>query len=539
MAFRRIDAEGVLGGRYRLQHSIASGGMAEVWEAHDDILGRRVAVKVLHSHLATDASFLARFRREAIAAARLAHPNVVATYDTGVDDGVAWIVMERVDGNTLRQVLSASGPFSPGRAVHIAIQVADALDYAHRAGVIHRDVKPANILLTESDRVKVADFGIAKAAIEAAEDAGGSSIDFTDLTQSGAIVGTAKYLSPEQVNGENVDGRSDVYALGVVLYEMLCGQVPFTGETDVAVAVQHATATPRPPRQVRDDIPGSLEVVVLKALAKLPDERYPSAGALHAALLSIDVRPDDPDHTMVERGTQPALRSGTQPALRSGTQPGPSTAVQPRDPPTDGADTPVGGARLDRTRRSRLLPALVALVAIVTLAVVGILFARSDTGQRLLHPPSKAASTNDRPVTIVSSAAFDPSGDGSEHDADVANLTDGNPSTTWSTEQYGDGTFGGLKTGVGVIVTLNGPHKLGALQVTSPTRGWSAEVHVANEDSLSPPPDGWGEAVATRTDINGNVTFGLDGKTGSKVLLWITNLGDSGTVTVSDLHLTA
>ncbi len=531
MAFRRIDAEGVLGGRYRLQHSIASGGMAEVWEAHDDILGRRVAVKILHSHLATDRSFLARFRREAIAAARLAHPNVVATYDTGVDDGVAWIVMERVDGKTLRQVLSASGPLSLGRAVHIAIQVADALDYAHRAGVIHRDVKPGNILLTESDRVKVADFGIAKAAIEAAEDTGGASVDFTDLTQSGAIIGTARYLSPEQVNGGTVDGRSDVYALGVVLYEMACGQVPFTGDTDVAVAVQHATATPRRPSELRDDIPVSLEVVVLKALAKLPEERYPSAGALHAALLSVDLRHDDPDLTAAGPGRAPALRSGTEPA--------PSPALPPPDRPTGDADTPVGGAPLGRTRHSRVLPVMVAVVAVVTLAVVGVLFTRSDTGQRLLHPPSKAASTNVRPVAIVSAAAFDPSGDGSEHDDEVANLTDGNPITTWSTEQYGDGEFGGLKTGVGVILTLNGPHKLGALQVTSPTRGWSAEVHVADEDSLSAPPDGWGGAVATRTDINGNVTFGLDGKTGSKVLLWITNLGDSGTVTLADLHLTA
>jgi len=513
--------------------------MAEVWEAHDDILGRRVAVKVLHSHLASDASFLARFRREAIAAARLAHPNVVATYDTGVDDGVAWIVMERVDGNTLRQVLSASGPLSPGRAVRIAVQVADALDYAHRAGVIHRDVKPGNILLTESDRVKVADFGIAKAAIEAAEDASGSSVDFTDLTQSGAIIGTARYLSPEQVNGEAVDGRSDVYALGVVLYEMVCGQVPFTGDTDVAVAVQHATATPRPPRQVIEDIPASLEVVILNALAKRPEERYPSAGALHAALLSIDVRPDDPDHTLVGPGTQPAVRSGTQPAVRSGTQPGPSTAVQLPEPPGGGADTPVGGARLGRTEHSRVLPVMVAVVAIVTLAVVGVLFTRSDIGQRLLHPASKPAGTDVRPVAIVSAVAFDPSGDGTEHDDEVANLTDGNATTTWSTEQYGDGEFGGLKTGVGVVLTLNGSHKLGALQVASPTRGWSAEVHVADEDSSSPPPDGWGDAVATRTDINGNVTFGLNGKTGSKVLLWITNLGDSGIVTLGDLHLTA
>ena len=158
---RDIAAERVLGGRYRLVRSIARGGMAEVWEAHDEVLGRSVAVKVLYRHLAADQSFLARFRREAIAAARLAHPNVVATYDTGVDGDVAWIVMELVEGRTLREDLAARGALGPARVVHIAAQVADALDYAHRSGVIHRDVKPGNILLTADDRVKVADFGIA------------------------------------------------------------------------------------------------------------------------------------------------------------------------------------------------------------------------------------------------------------------------------------------------------------------------------------------------------------------------------------------
>jgi len=531
MAFRRIDAEGVLGGRYRLQRSIASGGMAEVWEAQDDILGRRVAVKVLHSHLATDRSFLARFRREAIAAARLAHPNVVATYDTGVDDGVAWIVMERVDGSTLRQVLSSSSsPLSLRRAVHIAAQVADALDYAHRAGVIHRDVKPGNILLTESDRVKVADFGIAKAAIEAAEDANGASIDFGDLTQSGAIVGTAKYLSPEQVNGELVDGRSDVYALGVVLYEMLCGQVPFSGQTDVAVAVQHATATPRPPRQVRDDIPASLEAVVLRAMAKLPDERYSSAAELHTALGAVDLRPDDPDLTIAG------------PVPGSGAAAAPSAAV-PRAPDVavSEPDTPVGGVpSLGRAQHSRVLPAVVVAVAVavLTLTVVGILFARSDTGQRLLHQPSKAATTRAGPVVVVSTSAFDPPpGDGSEHDGDLVNLTDGNPATTWSTEQYGNAQFGGLKTGVGVILTLNGPHKLARLEAISSSQNWSAEVYVANGRSPGPPPAGWGGVVATKTNVAGDATFNLDGRTGSTVLLWITNLGDAGTVTLGDLHL--
>jgi len=546
MAFRRVDAEGVLGGRYRLQRSIASGGMAEVWEAQDDILGRRVAVKVLHSHLATDMSFLARFRREAIAAARLAHPNVVATYDTGVDDGVAWIVMERVDGSTLRELLARPTPLSPARAVHIATQVADARDYAHRAGVIHRDVKPGNILVGVGDRVKVADFGIAKAAIEAAEDASGPSLDLSDLTQSGAIVGTAKYLSPEQVNGEPVDGRSDVYSLGVVLYEMLCGQVPFTGETDVAVAVQHATATPRPPRQVRDTIPAPLEAVVLRAMAKSPEERYASAAELHVALLSIDLRPEDPDATMAGPGQasgrtmtpSPPPAPPPPPALPS--PPAPAASPPPGSSANEPA-TPVGGVpALGRPRQSRVLPAAVVAVAVLTLAVVGIVFFRSDTGQSLLHTPSKAKGTGIEPVAIVSAAAFDPPpGSGSEHDADVPNLTDGNPETTWSTEQYGNAEFGGLKKGVGVILTLNGPHKLGTLEVTSPNRAWSAEVYVAGKENPDPPPAGWGEAVATKSDIDGNATFNLDGRTASTVLLWITSLGDSDAVTLSDVHLSA
>jgi len=550
MAFRRIDAEGVLGGRYRLQRSIASGGMAEVWEAQDDILGRRVAVKVLHSHLASDTSFLARFRREAIAAARLAHPNVVATYDTGVDDGVAWIVMERVDGATLREVLSASPRLSPARAVRIAIQVADALDYAHRAGVIHRDVKPANILLTDGDRVKVADFGIAKAAIEAAEDSGGASFDTGDLTQSGAIVGTAKYLSPEQVNGEPVDGRSDVYALGVVLYEMLCGQVPFTGETDVAVAVQHATATPLRPRQVRADIPAPLEAVVLRAMAKLPAERYKSAAELHAALLAVDRRPDNNVggvdltlHGAAAGAPAPAAAwvspgSKTQVGVGSSTQVGPAPAgapVRPGPHPTPPGRAPASG----HTTRSRLVPVLVLVVAVVTLGVVGVLFARSDTGQGLFGSSSKSADKA-VPVTVVSAGAFDPPpGDNAEHDADVANLTDGNPATTWSTEQYGNGRFGGLKTGVGVILTLNGPHKLTTLEVASPSRGWSAEIYVADTTSPRPPPSGWGGAVATKTGVDGKATFDLNAKTGSVVLVWITNLGDTGAVTLSDVHLSA
>ncbi|MEA2932387.1 MAG: eukaryotic-like serine/threonine-protein kinase, partial [Actinomycetota bacterium] len=194
--------EQVIAGRYRLRHQIARGGMAEVWEAGDDVLGRSVAVKVLLPEFAADPTFIERFRREAIAAARLAHPNVVATFDTGVDGDMAFIVMELVDGRTLRDVLVERGPLPPPEAVSIAAQAADALHYAHEAGIVHRDVKPANILLCPDGRVKVADFGIAKAALSDAS-FGPSSTDW-DLTGTGMVVGTAKYLSPEQFEGKPV-----------------------------------------------------------------------------------------------------------------------------------------------------------------------------------------------------------------------------------------------------------------------------------------------------------------------------------------------
>ena len=502
-ASRHVDAERVLGGRYRLVRRIAHGGMAEVWEAHDDVLGRRVAAKVLYRHLATDGSFLERFRREAIAAARLAHPNVVATYDTGVDHDVAWIVMELVEGCTLRDELAQRGALDPARAVRIATQVADALDYAHRSGVIHRDVKPGNILLAEDDRVKVADFGIAKAAIEAAADASGGGAA-GDLTRSGDIVGTAKYLSPEQVNGDAVDGRSDVYAVGVVLYEMLCGRPPFTGDSEVALAMQHLEAAPTPPRQVRAGIPRSLEAVVLRAMAKLPAKRFPTAGQLHTALLSVDLRPDDAAPAVVREDTPPR-----------------------GSPPT-----------FAQSERSWMVPTLAIVVLAVTLGVVGVLFARSDTGQRLLddRPPEPGGGAGALPVRP---AAFDPQGDGHEHDAELPRLTDGDVATVWETERYSNRRFGGLKTGVGVVLQLDGSHGLDRLEVSSPSPGWTAEIYVADGPKSTPPPGQWGEPVASRTGIDGEARFDLGGRQGTAVLVWITDLGEANTVSVGEVRLLA
>ena len=213
----------IIGGRYRLDRLIATGGMAQVWEATDETLARKVAVKLLHPHLAADESFVERFRREAVAAARLSHAAIVSIYDTCSDGDVEAIVMELVHGSTLRDYLNEHGPLEPGQAVAILAEVADALDTAHRGGVVHRDIKPANILLSTDGRVLVADFGIAKAG--------------TDLTATNTTLGTAKYLAPEQVEGGAVDARTDVYALGVVLYEALCGRAPFVADTEAATAL--------------------------------------------------------------------------------------------------------------------------------------------------------------------------------------------------------------------------------------------------------------------------------------------------------------
>ncbi|MBO0748452.1 MAG: serine/threonine protein kinase, partial [Acidimicrobiaceae bacterium] len=280
-AYAPMRVDRVLGGRYRLIRPIAKGGMAEVWEGYDDVLSRPVAVKILLPHLASDRNLVERFRREAISAARLSHPGVVATYDTGSDHGTAWIVMELVRGHTLRQLLTERGPMDPPMAIDVTGQIADALSHAHRAGLVHRDIKPANVLLVEEDsgppRAKVTDFGIAKAA----EGMG------LDLTRTGMVLGTPKYLSPEQVEGEEPDARADLYSLGVVLFEMLTCRVPFEGPTDMATAVAHVRQQPPRLSSIRGDIPPELDQLVADLLAKDPAARIPSAAALRQALARI------------------------------------------------------------------------------------------------------------------------------------------------------------------------------------------------------------------------------------------------------------
>jgi serine/threonine-protein kinase len=303
-----------LDGRYEVQGELGRGGMARVYRGTDTVLGRPVAVKVLSAQYADDANFVTRFRREAQAAARLNHPNLVQVYDTGSDDGVHYIVMEYVDAKTVADLLSG-GRIMPDRAVELAETVCDALAVAHTHGVIHRDVKPANIMVTRDGQVKVTDFGIARVTSN------------ETVAQTAAVLGTASYLSPEQAQGGPIDQRSDLYSLGCVLFEMLTGRAPFTADNPVAVASKHVLEDAPPPSRLNPDVAPQLDAVVMRALSKNPDDRYQDAEEMRADLerarqgmpvAATPLLPDAPPTTRVIHGAQaqPTLvsRPGEAPA---------------------------------------------------------------------------------------------------------------------------------------------------------------------------------------------------------------------------------
>ncbi|WP_431943208.1 Stk1 family PASTA domain-containing Ser/Thr kinase [Micromonospora marina] len=270
----------LLGGRYQVGELLGYGGMAEVHRGRDLRLGRDVAIKMLRADLARDATFQMRFRREAQNAASLNHPAIVAVYDTGEETGptgetLPFIVMEFVNGRTLKEVLGVEGRLQPRRALEICADMCAALEFSHRHGIIHRDIKPGNVMLTQTGQVKVMDFGIARALASGA----------TTMTQTSAVIGTAQYLSPEQARGEAVDARSDVYAAGCVLFELLCGHPPFVGDSPVSVAYQHVREQPPTPSTINPDVNPAVDAIVLKALSKNPLNRYQSAGEMRADLL--------------------------------------------------------------------------------------------------------------------------------------------------------------------------------------------------------------------------------------------------------------
>jgi eukaryotic-like serine/threonine-protein kinase len=296
----------LLGSRYEIGEILGYGGMAEVHRGRDVRLGREVAVKVLRADLARDPSFQARFRREAQAAASLNHPAIVAVYDTGEEDMLGnqpYIVMEYVEGRTLRDVLKIEGRLMPRRAMEIVADVCAALDFSHRNGIVHRDVKPGNVMITPTGAVKVMDFGIARAVADNA----------ATVTQTAAVIGTAQYLSPEQARGENVDARSDVYSTGVLLFELITGSPPFTGDSPVAVAYQHVRENAPPPSSLNPDVPPELDAIVLKAMAKNPANRYQSAGEMRADLIrAINGRPVEAEPVMTQDEVTTVLAGGAR-----------------------------------------------------------------------------------------------------------------------------------------------------------------------------------------------------------------------------------
>ncbi len=482
----------LLGARYRLEQLVASGGMAQVWQGNDEVLRRQVAVKILHPHLAADHTFVTRFRQEAVAAARLAHPGIVSIYDTCSDAGVEAIVMELVTGPTLRDRINDPSPIEPWHAAGLVAQVAEALDAAHRAGLVHRDIKPANLLLSGDGRLKVADFGIAKAA----EDA--------DLTQPGAMVGTVKYLAPEQVRGEPVDPRTDIYSLGIVLYELLCGRPPFQADNDTATALARLTADPLRPRQVRSGIPKVLEDITLKAMAREPGRRYESAADLRAALLAAGAVPaPEPDRTALTGASALDATAFT-------TAPG-------------GAGAPGKGPSFVRSERSWLIPTTIVVIVALALGLAGVLLGRSGAGNLF---GALGGKDDDTPVTITGAQAFDPGGDGEENDGAAPLAIDGDAGTAWKTEGYNDRDITKLKEGVGLILTLDRAADLRTIEFDSPTNGWKAAIYVADApaDSLA----GWGEPVATAEGLpSGSSSIDLDGADGSAVLVWILDRGDA------------
>ena len=309
-------------GRYRIQRKLGAGGMADVYLAEDQELGRRVAIKILNGRHANDAQFIERFRREAKNAAALNHPNIVSIYDRGEAEDTYYIAMEFLDGRTLKELIIGRGAAPINVAIEYARQILSALRFAHRHGIVHRDIKPHNALVDGEGRVKVTDFGIARAGT-------------SQMTEAGSIVGTAQYLSPEQARGGEVDPRSDLYSLGIVLYELLTGKTPFDGETPVEIAMKHLSATPQPPSKLRPDIPPELDMVVLRALAKNPDDRYQSADEMEADLERVG-RGARVSAATVDTATQVLRRPAAAAAAASATA---ATMIAP--PPSAAAPPPV------------------------------------------------------------------------------------------------------------------------------------------------------------------------------------------------------
>ena len=505
----------VLAGRYRLERRLAQGGMAEVWVATDLSLDRKVALKWLKPSLATDPVVAERFRREAIAVAGLTHPNIVAVHDVFEDRDRQAVVMQLVDGKSLRQLLDVQTRLSPELTIHIGTCVAAALDAAHHAGFVHRDVKPGNILVTPDGRVLLTDFGIAK----------GLDTTGDDLTSDNVMMGTAKYLSPEQVRGRKLDGRADFYSLGLVLYECLAGRVPFLGETDADTALARLQRDPTDLGRLRPTLPRGLVNLVHRLLARNPNHRPATGAELRAELQRVADEPP-PDLSGLVSSPLPADMLDHAPRVRTTGQQ-PRTPRRPTGDPRRGhavGPAPAGApARRHAGRRSAparrtgtrvgvevtpslvvvgLLVGIAVLVALVLWATIG---PDDSDGAGADTPVTSVANAGSTPVSaaagssgvVVTLQAFDPEGDGEENDAEaVLAGADGDPLTMWRTQCYSSERM--AKSGVALAVDLD-REQAGTLRFDVPVAPY--ELDVFGTASVDRPAqfDGWGDPLAPLT----------------------------------------
>jgi serine/threonine protein kinase len=467
--------------RYELLEVVGTGGMSSVYRALDTLLERHVALKVLHPHYGDDAEYVERFRREARSVAQLSHPNIVTVIDRGESDGAQYIVFEFIDGESLKQLVDRSGPLPARRAIELGLQMAEALAFAHQHGLVHRDVKPQNVLINGDGEAKVTDFGIAR------------SLDVEHgVTQTGTVLGTSNYLSPEQARGQAVTPATDVYSLGVVLFEVLTGEVPFPGESFVAVAMKHINEPPPPLLEKRPDVPVRLVYAIERALAKDPADRFPSMDAFAAELRACLAEIGEPDAARTFIQQSPVLKESRP----------------HRDRATAG-------------RSHRLLYALLLLLAVAAI-VGGVLATRgSDPASA-----SKTTSSTATPITLSGARAFDPYGDNSEHDSAAPNATDGNPSTYWDTEHYRSGLG---KPGVGLVLDAGAARRLSSITVRSSTPGFTAEILAGNTLGTSAKVD------SAKQTIGASTTFTLRGAKARYYIVWITNLGSNASAQLAEV----
>jgi predicted Ser/Thr protein kinase len=457
--------------RYEVEELVGSGGMSSVYRARDTLLERNVALKILHAQYTGDDEYVERFRREARAVARLSHPNIVTVIDRGEDSGRQFIVFEYVDGENLKDYLGRTGPLPVRRALELGVEMARALSFAHQHGLVHRDVKPQNVLLNGDGEAKVTDFGIAR------------SLDVEHgMTLTGTVLGTSNYIAPEQASGHRVTEQTDVYSLGVVLFELLTGDVPFPGENFVTVAMKHINEPPPSVLERRPDVPMRLALAVDCALAKHPAQRFGTMAEFGQELQACMSELDSPDSAPTAIVRAPVVRASKKRQVRT---------------------------------RSRWPLWLAVLGVILAAVVVGALLALRDSGGGGGGSGGTAAT---RTVQLTALAGYDPEGSGGEHDGDARLATDGITSTAWNTEHYSSQAFGGLKSGVGLLIDAGRTTALKEMTVLTDTPGFTAIVKAGNS------PTGPFTNVSASQTVNDQTKFALHGQPARYYVLWLTLL---------------